>query len=77
MHTDESKRYDKRNIDSNLRKGEVTPRDYEAYLSRLPDVSEKAFEPDEEASPGGEEGAGVKGGHPGTSRKGATSSRRG
>ena len=76
MHTDENKRYDKRNIDGNLRKGEVTMKDYEAYLSRLPDVSDKAFSTNEEASPEGEERPGSKGGHAGPSKKGAASSRK-
>lgn len=72
MHTDENKRYDKRNIDGNLRKGEVMMKDYEAYLSRLPDVSDKAFTPEEEVSPEGEVRLGSKGG----SKKGTAPSRK-
>ncbi len=53
MHTDESKRFDKRNIESNLRKGVVTLKDYDAYLQRLPDATHKVFIPEEE--PGEEE----------------------
>lgn len=48
MHTDENKRYDRRNIASSLRRGVVTPNDYETYLSKLPDVSHKLFDPEEE-----------------------------
>ena len=48
MHTDENKKYDRRNIDSNLQRGSVSTKEYETYLSRLPDVSDKAFDPDEE-----------------------------
>lgn len=76
MHTDQDKRYDKRNIDASLRKGEVTPKDYEAYLSRLPDVTDKAFPPDEEVIPEGGEKSGSKGSHAGPSKKGAASSRK-
>ena len=47
---------------SNLRKGEVTMKEYEAYLSRLPNVGDKAFNPEEEVSPGGEGEARLKGG---------------
>jgi len=46
MHTHEAKRFDKRNIESNLRKGIVTPKEYESYLSKLPDVSDKVFNPE-------------------------------
>ncbi len=76
MHTDENKRYDKRNIDTNLRKGEVTLKDYEVYLSRLPDVSDKVFTPEEEVIPEGEEKSGSKGSHGGPSKKGAAPSRK-
>jgi hypothetical protein len=48
MHTDENKRYDKRNIASNLQRGLVTAKEYETYLSKLPDASDKVFNPDEE-----------------------------
>ncbi len=47
MHTDEGKRFDKRNIESNIRSGTITKKDYETYLSRLPDVREKLFLPEE------------------------------
>ncbi|RPJ11281.1 MAG: hypothetical protein EHM36_01745, partial [Deltaproteobacteria bacterium] len=48
MHTDEIKKFDKRSIQSNLRRGIVTQKEYEAYLARLPDVSGKVFHPDGE-----------------------------
>ena len=76
MHTDQNKRYDKRNIDSSLRKGEITPKDYEAYLSRLPDVGDKAFDLEERVAPA-EEGPGTRGGRAAASKKGATPARRG
>ncbi len=47
MHTDENKKFDKRNIAGNIRSGLLTKRDYEVYLSKLPDVSEKVFSPEE------------------------------
>lgn len=49
MHTDENKRFDKRNIERNIKGGIITQKDYEIYLSRLPDASDKAVSP--EASP--------------------------
>jgi len=48
MHTDEKKRFDRRNVDSNLRKGVVTSKEYESYLSKLPGLSDKVFDPEEE-----------------------------
>jgi len=71
MHTDENKKYDRRNIDGNLQRGLVSAKEYETYLSRLPDVSDKVFQPDEK---GFEDGKGLDaGGDPGVpSRKAAT-----
>jgi len=46
MHTDENKKFDKRNIERNVKKGIITQKDYEIYLSKLPDVSDKAFNPE-------------------------------
>ena len=43
MHTDETKKFDKRNVESNIRNGVVSKKEYETYLSRLPDVSDKVF----------------------------------
>jgi hypothetical protein len=51
MHTDESKRFDKRNIESNLRRGFIASKEHENYLNKLPDVSDKIFDPEDE-SPG-------------------------
>ena len=63
MHTDENKRYDKRNIASNLQRGLVTAKEYETYLSKLPDTGDKVFNPNEarsenEESLGGETDSG-------------------
>jgi hypothetical protein len=41
MHTDENKKFDKRNIEGNIKDGIITQKDYEIYLSKLPDVSDK------------------------------------
>jgi hypothetical protein len=43
MHTDENKTFDKRNIERNIKNGIITQKDYEIYLSKLPDVSDKLF----------------------------------
>ncbi len=43
MHVDESKKFDKRNIERNIKDGRITLKDYETYLSRLPDVSDKIY----------------------------------
>jgi len=43
MHIDESKKFDKRNIQRNLKDGIVSQKDLESYLSRLPDASDKIF----------------------------------
>ena len=53
MHTDQSKRFDKRNIQSSLRRGVITPKEYESYLAKLPDVSDKLYDSGEEL-PGSE-----------------------
>jgi hypothetical protein len=55
MHTDETKKYDKRIIEILLRRRMVLPKDYEAYLSKLPDVSSKVYDPEEEGLEEGEE----------------------
>jgi len=47
MHTDENKKFDKRNIERNIENGIITQKDYEIYLSKLPDVSDKLFNPGE------------------------------
>jgi hypothetical protein len=47
MHTDEGKRFDKRNIVRNIKDGVMTQKDYEIYLSKIPDASDKIFNPEE------------------------------
>ena len=47
MHIDEEKRFDKRNISKNVKNGVITQKDYEIYLSKLPDVSDKLFNPEQ------------------------------
>ena len=54
MHIDENKRFDKRNIEKNVKDGIITEKDYETFLSKLPDVSDKLLNP-EEAVAGSEE----------------------
>jgi hypothetical protein len=68
MHTDESKRFDKRNIESNLRRGLMVLKEYENYLNRLPDASDKIFDP-EEASPRGQEDFEQRSDHEGVTKK--------
>jgi hypothetical protein len=43
MHIDENKKFDKRNIERNIKNGIITQKDYETYLSKLPDVIDKLF----------------------------------
>jgi hypothetical protein len=50
MHIDENKKFDKRNIEKNIKNGIITQKDYEIYLSKLPEVSEKLFIPEEETT---------------------------
>jgi len=47
MHIDENKKFDKRNIARNIRSGVISQKDYETFVSRLPDVSSKLFNPEE------------------------------
>jgi hypothetical protein len=54
MHTDEQKKFDVRNIERNTKGGIITQKDYETYLSRLPDVSNKIFNPEETSEDSGE-----------------------
>jgi len=49
MHTNESKKFDKRNIERNIKDGTTTQKEYEIYLSKLPDVSDKLYNPEEES----------------------------
>jgi hypothetical protein len=70
MHTDQSKRFDRRNIQSNLRRGVINPKEYESHLAKLPDVSEKIYDSGEEL-PGGEpESASGSGSNRSTKKKG-------
>jgi hypothetical protein len=41
MHIDESKKFDKRTIDRNLKEGTVSAKEWEQFLKKLPDVSDK------------------------------------
>ena len=47
MHIDENKKFDKRNIEKNIKDGVITIKDYEIYLSKLPDAGDKLFSPEE------------------------------
>jgi len=47
MHIDEDKIFDKRNIERNIKNGIITQTDYEILLSKLPDASDKLFNPEE------------------------------
>jgi hypothetical protein len=47
MHIDENKTFDKRNVQRNIKNERIAQKDYEIYLSRLPDVSDKVFNPEE------------------------------
>jgi hypothetical protein len=53
MHTDDQKKFDKRNLLSNLQRGLLTQKELESYFSKLPDASNKLFntEEDTENSP--------------------------
>jgi len=48
MHVDEKKKFDKRTIDRKIREGSIPWKEYEDYLASLPDVSDKAYEPESE-----------------------------
>ena len=54
MHIDENKKFDKRNIEKNIKDGIVTGKDYEMFLSKLPDVTDKLYSPEEERGESGE-----------------------
>ncbi len=51
MHTDEEKRYDKRTIERDLRQGLISRKEYEEYLRKIPDVSNKVSRSAENAHP--------------------------
>ncbi len=50
MHTDENKKFDKRNIERNIKTGAITSKDFESYLLKLPDVSDKLLNPEKSFS---------------------------
>ena len=54
MHIDEDKIFDKRNIAMNIKNGVITLKDYEIFLSKLSDASEKLFNPEEISIDSGE-----------------------
>jgi hypothetical protein len=54
MHIDEDKIFDKRNIVMNIKNGVITRKDYEIFLSKLTDASEKLFNPEETSIDSGE-----------------------
>ncbi len=41
MHIDEDKKFDKRTIERNLRQGDLPAKEWEQFLKKLPDVSDK------------------------------------
>ncbi len=43
MHIDESKKFDVRTIERNIREGLISKEEYEQYLQGLPDVSDKVY----------------------------------
>jgi hypothetical protein len=45
MHIDEEKKFDVRNLERNIKSGVSTQKDYAIYLSKLPDASDKVFNP--------------------------------
>ena len=47
MHIDESKKFDKRDIERNIKNGIMTQKEYDIYLSKLPDAIDKLFNPED------------------------------
>jgi hypothetical protein len=43
MHTDQDKKFNKRNFERNIQNGIITQKDYRTYSSKLPDMSDKLF----------------------------------
>ncbi len=70
MHTDQSKRFDRRNIQSNLRRGVMTQKEYESYLVKLPDVSDKIYDSGEDLPEGEAESASAAESDRSTKKKG-------
>jgi hypothetical protein len=54
MHIDEDKKFDKRNVAGNIKSGVISQKDYETFVSRLPDVGNKLFNPEETSTDLGE-----------------------
>jgi hypothetical protein len=54
MHIDEDKKFDKRNVAGNIKSGVISQKDYETFVSRLPDASNKLFNPEETSTDLGE-----------------------
>jgi len=54
MHIDENKKFDRRNIERNIKNGIISQKDYEIYLSKLPEISDKSSAP-EGTLPGSED----------------------
>jgi hypothetical protein len=54
MHIDENKKFDKRNVARNIKSGVISQKDYETFVSRLPDASNKLFNPEETSTDLGE-----------------------
>jgi hypothetical protein len=54
MHIDEDKKFDKRNVARNIKSGIISQKDYETFVSKLPDVSNKLFNPEETSTDLGE-----------------------
>jgi len=46
MHIDENKKFDKRNIERNIKNGIISQKDYETYLSKLQEMSDKLSTPE-------------------------------
>ncbi len=56
MHIDDEKKFDKRNVASNIKSGVFSQKEYEIYLSKLLDVSDKIFFPEPEEPEPGDQG---------------------
>jgi len=54
MHIDENKKFDKRNVTRNIKNGVISQKDYETFVSKLPDVGNKLFNPEETSTDLGE-----------------------
>ena len=54
MHIDEDKKFDKRNVARNIKSGVISQKEYETFVSRLPDASNKLFNPEETSTDLGE-----------------------